>query len=130
MRGSSFGVAVSATATCMVGGSAEGRRGGALVGALAVVAALAAGVTAVAAPVTAAAARNLRRLTPRDADVFVPLSSSVDGRSAGLRSTPPDSNFCVDIIVAAACCKVFRSVACVVRSLKRRCRLEAAPCCE
>jgi len=46
-----------------VGGSAEGRRGGALVGALAVVAALAAGVTAVAAPVTAAAARNLRRLT-------------------------------------------------------------------
>src|SRR5215472_9293711 len=50
MRGSSFGVAVSATATCMVGGSAEGRRGGALAAAL-------------AAPVTAAAARNLRRLT-------------------------------------------------------------------
>src|SRR5262249_44435170 len=63
MRGSSFGVAVSATATCMVGGSAEGRRGGAFVGALAVVAAIAAGATAVAAPVTAAAARNLRRLT-------------------------------------------------------------------
>src|SRR6266516_2327404 len=64
MRGSSFGVAVSATATCMVGGSAEGRRGGALVGALAVVAALAAGgVTAVAAPATATPARNLRRLT-------------------------------------------------------------------
>src|SRR6266446_6812549 len=66
MRGSSFGVAVSATATCMVGGSAEGRRGGAFAGALAVVAAIAAGVTAVAAvaaPVTAAAARNLRRFT-------------------------------------------------------------------
>src|SRR6516225_3189761 len=64
MRGSSFGVAVSATATCMVGGSAEGRRGGALAGALAVVAALAAGgVTALAAPATATPARNLRRLT-------------------------------------------------------------------
>jgi len=47
----------------MVGGSAEGRRGGALAGALAEVAAIAAGVTALAAPVTAAAARNLRRLT-------------------------------------------------------------------
>src|SRR5215831_13693089 len=63
MRGSSFGVAVSATATCMVGGSAEGRRGGAFVGALAVVAAPAGGVTAVAAPATATPARNLRRLT-------------------------------------------------------------------
>src|SRR5947209_660484 len=64
MRGSSFGVAVSATATCMVGGSADGRRGGALAGALAVVAAPAAGgVTAVAAPATATPARNLRRLT-------------------------------------------------------------------
>src|SRR6266849_4003715 len=60
IRGSSFGVAVSAAATCMVGGNAEGRRGGAL----AVVAAFAAaGVTAVAAPATATPARNLRRLT-------------------------------------------------------------------
>src|SRR6266436_6022250 len=66
----------------------------------------------------------------RDADVFVPWSSSVGCRSAGLRSTPPDSNFCVDIIVAAACCKPFRRVASVVRSLKRHCRLEAVPCCE
>src|SRR5262245_33701978 len=64
MRGGSFGFVVSATATCMVGGSAEGRRGGAFVGALAVVAAPAAGgVTAVAAPATATPARNLRRLT-------------------------------------------------------------------
>src|SRR5215472_7381729 len=64
MRGSSFGVAVSATATCMVGGSAEGRRGGALAGVLAVVAApVAGGVTALAAPATATPARNLRRLT-------------------------------------------------------------------
>src|SRR6516165_5825786 len=63
MRGSSFGVAVSATATRMVGGSAEGRRGGALA-VPAVVAALAAGgVTALAAPATATPARNLRRLT-------------------------------------------------------------------
>jgi hypothetical protein len=48
----------------MVGGSAEGRRGGALAGVLAVVAALAAGgITALAVPATATPARNLRRLT-------------------------------------------------------------------
>src|SRR5215475_2588438 len=64
IRGSSFGVAVSAIATCMVGGSAEGRRGGTLAGVPAVVAAFAAGgVTALAAPATATPARNLRRLT-------------------------------------------------------------------
>src|SRR5262249_49038321 len=62
MRGSSFGVAVSATATCMVGGSAEGRRGAltdpSVAGAFA-----AGGASAVVAPATAAPARNLRRLT-------------------------------------------------------------------
>src|SRR5262249_6981976 len=64
MRGSSFGVAVSATATCMVGGRAGGRGGGTLGGVLAVVAARAAGgVPALAAPATATPARNLRRLT-------------------------------------------------------------------
>src|SRR5215831_17642874 len=60
----SFGVPVSAAATCIVGGNAEGRRGGALMDAFAVVAAFAAGgATAVAAPATATPARNLRRLT-------------------------------------------------------------------
>src|SRR6266516_2998339 len=56
---SSFGVPLSAAATCIVGGSAEGRRSGAPVE----VAAFAAGVTAVAAPAIATPARNLRRLT-------------------------------------------------------------------
>src|SRR5262249_37673316 len=60
IRGSSFGVAVSAVATCMVGGSAEGRRGGAPVEAAAFAVG---GVAALAAPATATAARNLRRLT-------------------------------------------------------------------
>src|SRR5262249_27491761 len=56
----SFGVPLSAAATCTEGGSAEGRRGGAL----AVVAARAAGgPIAVAAPATATPVRNLRRLT-------------------------------------------------------------------
>src|SRR5262245_12710358 len=57
---SSFGVPLSAAAICIVGGSAEGRRGAALVDA---VVAACAGDTAVAAPATAAHARNLRRLT-------------------------------------------------------------------
>src|SRR6266545_3068552 len=52
----SFGVPLSAAATCMVGGSAEGRRGAALVD---VVVAACAGGTAVAAPATATPARNL-----------------------------------------------------------------------
>src|SRR5215813_349880 len=56
----SFGVPLSATATCIVGGNAEGRRGGALVDA---VVAACAGGTALAAPATATPARNLRRLT-------------------------------------------------------------------
>src|SRR6266511_1062066 len=56
----SFGVPLSAAATCMVGGSAEGRRGAALVD---VVVAACAGGTAVAAPATATPARNLRRLS-------------------------------------------------------------------
>src|SRR5438094_4294834 len=56
----SFGVPLSAAATCAVGGSAEGIRAGTLVEA--VVAALAGGV-ALAALATATPARNLRRLT-------------------------------------------------------------------
>src|SRR5713226_6400633 len=64
IRGNSFGVPVSAAATCIEGGSADGTRAGAAVGVVAVVAALATGaVTAVAAPATATPARNLRRLT-------------------------------------------------------------------
>jgi hypothetical protein len=57
---SSFGVPLSAAAICIVGGSAEGRRGAALVDA---VGAACAGDTAVAAPATATPVRNLRRLT-------------------------------------------------------------------
>src|SRR5215467_7434151 len=62
IRGSSFGVAVSATATCMVGGSAEGRRG-ALMDASVAAAFAAGGASAVVAPASAAPARNFRRLT-------------------------------------------------------------------
>src|SRR5712692_8637238 len=63
-RDNSFGVAVSAAATCMVGGSADGRRGTAALETEACVAAVAAGdATVVAAPATATPARNLRRLT-------------------------------------------------------------------
>src|SRR5258706_10379869 len=56
----SFGVPLSAAATCIVGGNAEGRRAAALVDA---VVAACAGGTALAAPATATPARNLRRLT-------------------------------------------------------------------
>jgi hypothetical protein len=61
----SFGVPVSAAATCIDGGSADGNRaGGAVVADVAEVAASATGgVTVVAAPATATPARNLRRLT-------------------------------------------------------------------
>ena len=61
MRPMSFGVPVSAAATCIVGGSAEGRRTDSATGAPGPVAALATGV--VAAPATATPAKNLRRLT-------------------------------------------------------------------
>src|SRR5271165_82965 len=64
IRDNSFGVAVSATATCMVGGSADGRRGALALDCVACVAARAAGNgTVVAAPATATPARNPRRLT-------------------------------------------------------------------
>jgi hypothetical protein len=64
MRGNSFGVPVSAAATCIEGGSADGRGAGAALGDAVEVAALATGgVAAVAAPATATPARNLRRLT-------------------------------------------------------------------
>src|SRR6267154_3830724 len=64
IRGSSFGVPVSAAATCILGGSADGRRRGSALGEVAGVAAFATGgVTAVAAPATATPARNLRRFT-------------------------------------------------------------------
>ena len=55
-------VAVSATATWMVGGTAEGRRG-ALTDASVAAAFAAGGASAVVAPATAAPAKNLRRLT-------------------------------------------------------------------
>src|SRR5258708_441786 len=64
MRGNSFGVPVSAAATCQVGGSADGARGGGEALGVAVVAASATGgATPVAAPATATPAKNLRRLT-------------------------------------------------------------------
>src|SRR2546422_6802207 len=61
----SFGVWVSAAATCMLGGSAEGTRvaGAASVEVAEVAPFATGGVTAVAAPATATPARNLRRLT-------------------------------------------------------------------
>ena len=52
----------AATATCMVGGSAEGRRG-ALMDPSVVAAFATGGASAVVAPATAAPAKNLRRLT-------------------------------------------------------------------
>src|SRR5712691_53897 len=64
MRGNSLGVWVSAAATCIEGGSADGTRADAAPVAVAGAAAFATGgVTAVAAPATATPARNLRRLT-------------------------------------------------------------------
>src|SRR5262249_27839493 len=64
MRGSSFGVPVSAAATCIEGGSADGRGADGASGDVVDVAPSATGaVTAVAAPATATPARNLRRLT-------------------------------------------------------------------
>src|SRR5262245_53728857 len=63
IRGSSFGVPVSAAATCMLGGSAEGRRAGSASAEVAGVAPFATGATVVAAPATATPARNLRRFT-------------------------------------------------------------------
>ena len=62
MRDKSFGVPVSAAATRMLGGRAEGGRG-AEEGESCVVARAASG-TVLAVPATATLARNLRRFTP------------------------------------------------------------------
>src|SRR5262249_5752636 len=62
IRSSSFGGAVSATGTCMVCGSAEGRREP-LEDASVAAAFATGGASAVVAPATAAPAKNLRRLT-------------------------------------------------------------------
>src|SRR5260221_10481667 len=64
IRGSSFGVAVSAIATCMVGGSADGRRGALMDASVAAAAFAAGGASGVFTPASAAPARNLRRATP------------------------------------------------------------------
>src|SRR5215472_5903459 len=72
MRPKSFGVAVSAAATRMLGGSAEGARAAAASYGDSVVAAVTAGDPAVvAAPATATPARNLRRLTSAGASFLV-----------------------------------------------------------
>jgi hypothetical protein len=62
IRGKSFGVPVSAAATCIDGGSADGRGAGAALDDV-VAPCAAGGLTAVAAPATATPAKNLRRLT-------------------------------------------------------------------
>src|SRR5260221_14296794 len=62
IRGSSFGVAVSAIATCVVGGSADGRRGAVMDASVAAAAFAAGGASAVVAPASAGPAKNLRRL--------------------------------------------------------------------
>src|SRR5260221_11312212 len=63
IRGSSFGAAVSAIATCMVGGTADGRRGAVMDASVAAAAVAAGGASAFVEPETAAPSRNLRRLT-------------------------------------------------------------------
>src|SRR5262245_24610090 len=77
----SFGVPVSAAATCAVGGSAEGARAEALVEA---VGAALAGGAALAAPATATPARNLRRLTAAPGCLrrinFLPFRAALRGR--------------------------------------------------
>src|SRR5438552_3685390 len=85
MRGKSLGVPVSAAATRMLGGRAEGRRG-ADEGEPACVAARALSGTVLAVPATATLARNLRRLTPPRASLVAVrrffmgfLSSSLRG---------------------------------------------------
>src|SRR5262250_2305848 len=101
IRGSSFGVAVSATATCMVGGSAEGRRG-ALMDASVVVAAFAAGgASAVVAPATAAPAKNLRRLTSGRGCFRAMGVSPLRVMRSALRLAPARSSSWDDLIVAA-----------------------------
>src|SRR5258707_8490518 len=61
IRGSSFGVPVSAAATCILGGSADGRRGGSALGEVAGVAAFATGgVTAGGGPPPPPPARESR----------------------------------------------------------------------
>src|SRR3974390_2441855 len=77
MRGNSFGGAVSAAATCMVGGSADGARDRAEALDEEVAAVPCGDATAVAAPVTAAAARNPRRLTLERACFGVLLSRAM-----------------------------------------------------
>src|SRR5258708_38863585 len=62
IRGSSFGGAVSAIATCMVGGSADGRRGAVMDASVAAAAFAAGGGSPVCAPATTGPARQLRRL--------------------------------------------------------------------
>src|SRR5258705_12279052 len=62
IRGSSFGVAVSAIATCMVGGSADGRRGAVMDASVAAAAFAAGGARAAVAAATAAPAQNFARL--------------------------------------------------------------------
>src|SRR5260370_24375055 len=64
IRGSSFGVAVSAIATCMVVGSADGRRGAVMDASVAAAAFAAGGAGAGVSPTAPAPARKLRPLTP------------------------------------------------------------------
>ena len=98
IRDDSFGVPVSAAATCIVGGSAEGRGAGAAPGEVAGVAPFATGgVTAVAAPATATPARNLRRLTSGRGSFRVMDFSLIGMRGArygDVRAKPADSSFC------------------------------------
>src|SRR2546430_12068283 len=67
IRGSSFGVSVSAIATCMVGGSADGRRGAAMDASVVAAAFPAGGGRAAGCPPTAAPSPQLRTppISPR-----------------------------------------------------------------
>src|SRR3954462_12782057 len=80
-RGNSFGVAVSAAATCILGGSADGRRGGSAFGKVAGAAPSApGGGPAGGAPPPPTPARNLRRFTSGRGS-FRAMELSLDGHA-------------------------------------------------
>src|SRR6516225_6010477 len=100
IRGSSFGAAVSATATCMVGGNAEGRRG-ALMDPSVVAAFATGGASAVVAPATAAPAQEFAPTHLGTRLFSCHGVSPLNVMRSALRLAPARSSSWGDLIVAA-----------------------------